>query len=71
MAYQEHSRLELPALQATDATVDGTRMLWLGYDGMEGRWLTLAEFREHVAGLVKFADSLPADAAAPATGAAA
>lgn len=60
--YAEHSRLDLKALQVSDATVDSRRLVWLGADGMEGRWLTPAEFRTHVAALVKFANSLPPDA---------
>lgn len=61
MAYEEHRRLDLKALQVTDATIDGTREVWLGYDGQEeGQWLTPEHFREHVAALAKFAEGLPA-----------
>lgn len=64
MTHAEHTRLDLPALEASDCTVrDGRRLIWLGVDGTEGQWLTLAQFREHAAALAKFSESLPAERA--------
>jgi hypothetical protein len=58
--YTEHRTLETGPLLVADATMEsGARKVWLGAGGMEGRWVTHAEFRAIVGQLVTFADGLP------------
>ena len=58
--YMEHKVLEVGPLLVADSTLQsGARMVWLGAGGLEGRWVTHAEFRAIVGALVAFADALP------------
>jgi hypothetical protein len=58
--YTEHRTLEAGPLLVADSTMEsGERKVWLGAGGLEGRWVTHAEFRAIVGQLVTFADALP------------
>jgi hypothetical protein len=58
--YTEHQTLEAGPLLVADSTMaSGERKVWLGAGGMEGRWVTHADFRAIVGQLVAFADALP------------
>jgi hypothetical protein len=58
--YTEHWSQEIGPLLVADSTMEsGERKVWLGAGGMEGRWVTHAEFRAIVAELVRLADNLP------------
>jgi hypothetical protein len=65
--YTEHSQIEAHGILVADSTLEsGDRRIWVGYGGMEGRWLTHAQFRELVAALVEYAGTLPPPGDAPA-----
>lgn len=58
--YTEHRTLETGPLLVADSTMEsGERKVWIGAGGLEGRWVTHAEFRTIVAALVEFAGALP------------
>jgi hypothetical protein len=60
--YTEHWSQEIGPLLVADSTMEsGERKVWLGAGGMEGHWVTHAEFRAIVAELVRLADNLPPD----------
>lgn len=46
-SFVEHTVLEVEGFRVVDATASGDRahddLVWLGYGGMDGRWLTPAE----------------------------
>lgn len=64
--YTEHRTLETGPLLVADSTLEsGARKVWLGAGGMEGRWVTHAEFRAIVAALVQFAEGLPPSGETP------
>jgi hypothetical protein len=66
--YIEHSRHEGLGLEVVDCTMDGRaaggdgstiRRVWVGSDGMNGRWLSHDEFRSLAAAMSAFAAALP------------
>ena len=60
MPYTEHSQREIHGIQMAHSTLEsGDQRVWCGYGGLEGRWLTVAQFRELVGAMREFADSLP------------
>lgn len=59
--YVEHLSLEVEGFRVTDATSSGTRphddLIWVGYGGMEGRWLSPEEAINVAATIAKVAVS--------------
>jgi hypothetical protein len=60
--YREHEVYEnAGALQLAHGTLNGKRLVWVGSDGVRGRWLTLAEFRQLVQDVMDFAGRIGPD----------
>lgn len=57
--YEEHQALEVEGFRVVDATATGGRahddLVWVGYGGMDGRWLTPEKALELAAGIVEVA----------------
>lgn len=41
--YTEHAKHEYAGFKVVDATLDEQDLIWVGFGGAEGRWLTAAE----------------------------
>lgn len=55
--YLEHSSIDFQGFAIRDAEYETGDSIWVGYGGMEGRWMTADEVREFAALLLKVADA--------------
>ena len=56
MSFKIHNETQVHDLLACDATRrDGSRMIWIGYDDINGQWLTALEALEVAAAIAKIA----------------
>jgi hypothetical protein len=51
--YQEHTELDSHGFKLVDAQTEGRNLIWVGYGGMEGRWLRVDEAEQLLADLTK------------------
>lgn len=59
--YEEHQRIDVEGFSISDATATGLRphddLIWVGYGGMGGRWLTPDEALQVASAIVSVAHS--------------
>lgn len=55
--YEEHSSIEYEGFRIADASLESGEKIWIGYGGMEGRWMTADQVKKLAALLVEVTDS--------------